>query len=520
MPFASAIPSDCDEFIARNAAVWRYYDQALPAETDHYITVDLAHDHVSYLHTNLVVAKLIQYALRAKGVVGVWKSWPGVLGSDDYATRQRFAESFGVTQIADLDLQCEQDAEGRLMAKQALAVVNAPAGRDWRDALCDLEVDGHVCFGLSVYDTLIRTLRTASVTPDHGLMASLIGDSALSMARIRCHFGAIQIAAHVTGHVHYVPYSAISSYALSQGAPVFYQNLLRPVSLLRLDTPSELLAGRPDSFAEWLSKVFRHATTSSLGYGLYCSNPRGFARNGREDLSNEGSEPVVVSTGRPTIVLLAHALTDDVHAYGRYFYRDFADWLESSLETCAEVDTVDVLVKPHPRNQDYDTDGCFATLAARYRGHKTIRFLDERPIDWQASSISFAVTVHGAPGFEIPTLGLPVVSLARFDGLGFARRPKSRMEYEEWLRNPALVPGLTNNEHASALRYGFYDWFGGRARCNLLPGLRQESNSYFKLASEALANYTVEADELNGAIEHMVQTKAPSLLNPSLVGRM
>lgn len=57
--------------------------------------------------------------------------------------------------------------------------------------------------------------------------------------------------------------------------------------------------------------------------------------------------------GKKNIVIMAHTFTDAIYNYGTICYRDYYDWIESTLKIAEEVEQVNWILKPHPTRKAY-----------------------------------------------------------------------------------------------------------------------------------------------------------------------
>jgi hypothetical protein len=140
-------------------------------------------------------------------------------------------------------------------------------------------------------------------------------------------------------------------------------------------------------------------------------------------------------TAKPVVAVFASVWYDNPHVYGMTTFRDFHDWLNTTLNTAVEVTDVNWLLKPHPSEDWYGGVKLRDMLPIDLPAH--IRFTDD---SWSAATIPAVIdgliTCHGTAGIEMAAAGIPVMVAAEgwYHDLGFAVWAGSRQGYIDALR--------------------------------------------------------------------------------------
>ena len=186
----------------------------------------------------------------------------------------------------------------------------------------------------------------------------------------------------------------------------------------------------------------------------------------REELSDE----LGLDKNKKNVVIMCHTFSDAVFAYELKMYRDYYDWMESTLSIAENVTDVNWIIKPHPSRKLYNEEK--DSIEDMYKRHKKshIFILSD---DVSAASIkTFAdvlVTVGGTAGCEFACIGIPSVIIGKpaYSGFGFTTEPATKKEYEDTLRNISKIEAL-NEEQILEAKKIFYminnkdgEWYKG-----------------------------------------------------------
>jgi hypothetical protein len=510
-------------FLAQNTAFWRE-NTGCPRDAHSILYVDLAHDSPAYLLTNLWIAKYIQ-RLRGGRLVGLALGWTKACPHYRFERVRELAQSFLVDEVIDLDSTADDDpAAARRFAEH----VKGFSGGDLRKAILAFDADTDPDVGWIIYDTWLRQERRGTIEDcDAELLrcAHSVIRTRTAIANVIRQSTAIGA---VVGHYHYSPYSFMALETARQGAPVYFQSLLLPVSIRRFATLADVRRGRPSDFLRAYEEEFStRVSTERLNRWsrrmfdiqggtreFFRVIPGSGALQSRSDfLTARGLNPA-----KPVVCLYAPALCGAPHCFGPIPFDDFGDWLLQSLRIAAETPDVNFLVKPHPQDSVYDTSGLLVHLASSYSGVQNIRFLTADIASDQMMQIcDLVATVSGTPGYEMAVREVPTVAAgpSRYSGLGFAEEPASLCEYRNVLTHPRHQK-LSDESQKRAALFAFFELTAGKSQSLFVPRLRAAAD-FWKQAELNVRSRYCEEDPLFRNLRNMLERDLPFLLNTDLV---
>ncbi len=156
---------------------------------------------------------------------------------------------------------------------------------------------------------------------------------------------------------------------------------------------------------------------------------------------------------KKSIIIMAHTFTDAVFNYGDYYFRDYYDWLEKTLEIAEGVDNVNWILKPHPTRSAYNESE--DSIEDMYNRHKKAHIFMVSD-DISGASIKevadVVVTIGGNAGAEYACFGIPAVIVGKpwYAGFGYTIEPKTYKEYENCLRNISGIKKLNSEQVITA----------------------------------------------------------------------
>lgn len=520
-------PELYETFLVQNRRFWRENGNAA-SEGD--IIVDAAHDNPVYLFTNLLLAKYLQ-RLRGGRIVAVQKSWADACPHYNADVVRRFVESFVVDEIIDIDAAIGADSGQRAM-ELFDAATRGKSGASLRKAVLDFHDEAREPnLGVILYDTYIRGKRTATfdvVDDDLRVCASAVFATAEAVAGV---YQNRNVVAAVVGHHVYSPYTFLALNTIRAGARVFFQSLLLPFSITEFRSIEDLRRGRPASFVSAyrnvLSRVPRERIERFARRVFEVQEAsRHFFRRVVTDPANaldreQLLQALELDAGRSSIAVYVPALCGAPHAFGKFAFNDFAEWLEETLACVAKNTKLNVIVKPHPMDHVYDTSGFIAGLAARFSGAGNIRFLStETSSDDIRACCDLVVTANGTPGYEMVLRGVPTVTAApsRYSDLGFTCETLNRDAYFSTLR-AAGERALTPDVIWSATEFAFFELVAKRCHSVFLPLPDTAGTAEFwKQAIHNLKAYSPEEDQLFRNFRAMLDSDSPFLVNVDIAG--
>lgn len=140
------------------------------------------------------------------------------------------------------------------------------------------------------------------------------------------------------------------------------------------------------------------------------------------------------STKKKVICIYASNWFDQPHAYGMSFFRDFYDWMTSTINSIKMNSNVNWLFKAHPIDDWYG--GITLNDIINFENLKNINLV---PKNWSSidliNSIDGVITYHGTIGVEATAMGKPVLVADKgwYHDWNFVKVPKSRKDYLDLL---------------------------------------------------------------------------------------
>lgn len=175
-------------------------------------------------------------------------------------------------------------------------------------------------------------------------------------------------------------------------------------------------------------------------------------------------EQLHISDDRPMAFIFAHAFIDSPHISSGQLYRDYYDWLCSTLALVVNIDSCHWVVKPHPSAALYGEQGVVERLVMQAKApHVHLCPADLNPATVIASACCI-LTVQGTAALEYACKGIPaiVTGAAFYSGYGFTLDPRSKEQYEQMLsRIAAMEPLQPQYQEAALLVYGLWNRLAG-----------------------------------------------------------
>jgi hypothetical protein len=433
---------------------------ARPARSSETVLVDGTWDNPNYwVRYTLVRAALGLRGGREVGLIGPYR-------------RRECAGTFarlGIDDVLTFDPWSGDRRRARDEARRWLSDVRGPDDVIRRRLPHDFPAD-------FLYDGILKRQRAACVDVGDPRLVDVVGEFFGTLRMAEDVLASRPFSMVVLSHVVNYQYAALAWLALRRGIPVVVLygefGLLR---LVKLTAPEHLTdaANRPahaefdaltPARAERMAAAGRAYLERRLGggtkeLGAIMAYQRRTVRTSRAEICDRfGWDPSL-----PIMAVYASNWFDLPHTFGMTNFRDFLDWLEATLPTCAANRRVNWLFKAHPCDAWYG-GVTLADLMPR-QAAPNVRLV---PDDWHGASLLHAVdglvTYHGTAGIECAALGKPVLLADRgwYHDLGIARWPESRDEYlqalaTDWWKDLDLAD-TTRRAHV------FAGWHFGRPR--------------------------------------------------------
>ena len=357
---------------------------------------------------------------------------------------QNTLENFGIDKIFNYSDFISKDGVALNEAKSLLAGINGPDDiLSWNlpyDFPSDL-----------FYDGILKRQRKASVDLSDSDLLRYIADSLnyiLGADAILCRYDfKLLLLGHTVGFRH----APLAWLALQRGIPVVLlygeQGVLRfvkmhqpkdiyrwvdclfPSDFERLSLEKEKALSNIGK--EYLKRRMTGKTNDISAVYAYQKRQHPVTRLDIIKHFNWGGD-------RPIIAVYASNWFDFPHSYGMKNFRDFLDWIETTLAVSEKDDSVCWLFKAHPCDDWYGG----ITLADMIDFDMVSPHIGLAPKNWNGfeliKSVDGLVTYHGTAAIEYATLGKPVLTADKgwYDQFGFVNVSYSREEYIATLKTP------------------------------------------------------------------------------------
>jgi hypothetical protein len=182
----------------------------------------------------------------------------------------------------------------------------------------------------------------------------------------------------------------------------------------------------------------------------------------------ELAERLALDPARPTAVVFSHLLWDANMFYGRDLFADQEDWFVETVRAACENEAANWVVKLHPANiwknrRDGFEGELDELVAIRERvgelpGHVQLLPPDTDVSTWSLFAVTdVGVTIRGSVGFELPCLGVPVLTAGTgfYSGRGFTVDSASAAEYLERLRSIETTPPPNEDQVRLARKHAY-----------------------------------------------------------------
>lgn len=160
-----------------------------------------------------------------------------------------------------------------------------------------------------------------------------------------------------------------------------------------------------------------------------------------------------LDSSKKTAVIMAHTFTDAVFNFGRYYFRDYYDWVEQTLKLARDIKDVNWVLKPHPSRDVYnESEDSIEDLFQKYKSDNMCILADDVSAESIKNIADAVVTIAGNAGAEFACLGIPAVIVgdAFYKGYGFTMEPASLDEYKKTLESLGNVKKLDKDAVNSA----------------------------------------------------------------------
>jgi hypothetical protein len=179
-------------------------------------------------------------------------------------------------------------------------------------------------------------------------------------------------------------------------------------------------------------------------------------------------ESLGLDPGKKTAVVFSHILWDANMFYGDDLFADQEEWFVETVRAAVGNTRVNWIVKLHPANVwklrreglegELDEERAIAREIGSLPGHVAV-LRPESEISTRSvfEATDYGITIRGSVGFELPCLGVPVLTAGTgfYSGRGFTVDSSSAEEYLVRLRHIEETPPPTPEQVELARRHAY-----------------------------------------------------------------
>lgn len=431
-----------EEFIRSNKANW----EEIPHNGNYiYINCSMVRMQVGWIIPKLLFAKGLQEKTGAKPIFITWRR-------NELITR--LVESFGCLHMAIDDL-CAKHPVGLLKASARVAGLFLAGGSGER--IKEMKYKD-ILIGRCLYEDILRTSSLSTIrTVRNRVCCKKILHILWAIESLEKLHKKYPVQYAITDDMAYhegifiklfwrlgARVFASSNVGESELLPDANGEIMRTPVLSRLRYEkliSEVTKEQALSAGRILEERFQGKNGKDLDRGAY-ADKKVYDRS-------ELLEQLQVDESKKNVVIMAHTFTDAVFNYGSYYFRDYYDWLEKTLEIAEPVTTVNWILKPHPTRGAYNesVDSIEEMFARHHQSHMALL-----PDEVSAESIKHIadviLTIGGNAGAEFACLGIPAIIVGKpyYHGWGYTIEPGSFEEYKTTLEQIEALEPLSEQQ--------------------------------------------------------------------------
>ena len=162
-----------------------------------------------------------------------------------------------------------------------------------------------------------------------------------------------------------------------------------------------------------------------------------------------------IDPSKKTVAIMAHTFTDAVFNYGSYYFRDYYDWLDKTLELAETITDVNWILKPHPTRSAYnESEDSIEDMFARHKKSHIFWVSDEISSESMKNVSDLVVTIGGNAGAEYACFGIPAIIVGKpwYSGFGITIEPKTYDEYKKTLEDAKNINKLNDEQIVTAYK--------------------------------------------------------------------
>ncbi len=416
-----------------------------------------------------------RYAFTRAGL-GLWQGQEtGLLGRFNRKRVQDTFKRFGINDVVDFPAERGSISKHRSTARILLQKTRTP------DDIMQLELPES--FPAEIfYDGLLTRQRRGTANPDDPMLVDYLAETLANIDAARRIIDQGRFDLVLLSHALNYDFSALAWCAMRSNIPVvILYGDFGSVRFIRIEKPGDIFyyvnsptrqeiesapaAARLERRAAGKAYMDQRLSGDSNDVGaIFAFRDRSGAIDRGGIASQFGWDPET-----PIVCVYGTNWFDFPHSVEMTNFRDFQDWIESTLEVAHETSAINWLFKAHPCDDWYPSSRG-PTLADLVTA-KPADNIAVVPKDWNGlalmRAINAGITYFGTVGIELPSIGTPVMvaDSGWYGSNGFVHYPGNQEDYltalrTRWWEN---IDGnlIAENAHEFA---GWYfagpDWHG------------------------------------------------------------
>ena len=198
------------------------------------------------------------------------------------------------------------------------------------------------------------------------------------------------------------------------------------------------------------NKFFLTHTSKNLGKEIYQQLEKKIKLKTIIHSRKEFCKRFNLNSKYPTVLILAHELTDGNLNNKWNIFKNDMFWLEQTLKKISNLKKINWIIKPHPSEKIYNSQiDTVSLFKAHCQNSNNIRLFPTKYFIKKPNKIfKCAITSHGTAGHEYPGFGVPTIICGDtpYSELGFNLEPKNKKEYFRLLENIKNLKKMKPNQ--------------------------------------------------------------------------
>jgi len=161
---------------------------------------------------------------------------------------------------------------------------------------------------------------------------------------------------------------------------------------------------------------------------------------------------------KKNILILPHAMADNVFMCEWNIYRTPLEWYVETLKIIKKIHNVNWIINAHPAEKLHTSKINSRSLLEKEIGKKeNIILIENAHIHKLSSYISAMITCHSSAGYEYTSLGVPVITSAdtRYSEFDITLAPRTKKNYKKILNNITKLKKVSRDKIFRAKLYWY-----------------------------------------------------------------